>query len=83
LINTPRTNAFCFELRPRDADWIERNMSILQKMGIGIEGFGPNTFKIDSLPAFLDSPDPVQFMQRVIDDLKSSAELEKKFGRKV
>ena len=62
-----------FDLPPRDADWIERNMSILQKMGIGIEGFGPNTFKIDSLPAFLNTSDPVHFMQRVIDDLKSSS----------
>src|SRR6202140_3947646 len=62
-----------FELPPRDADWIEQNMSILQKMGIGIEGFGPNTFKIDSLPAFLTTSDPVSFMQRVIDDLKSAS----------
>jgi len=62
-----------FELPPRDTDWIERNMSILQKMGIGIESFGPNTFKIDSLPAFLNASDPVHFMQRVIDDLKSSS----------
>ncbi|MEY2531157.1 MAG: mismatch repair protein MutL [Verrucomicrobiota bacterium] len=62
-----------FDLPPRDSDWIERNMSILQKMGIGIEGFGPNTFKIDSLPAFLNASDPVHFMQRVIDDLKSSS----------
>ena len=42
-----------FDLSPRDAEWVERNLSILQKMGIGIESFGPNTFKIDSLPAFL------------------------------
>ena len=62
-----------FDLPPRDSDWIERNMPILQKMGIGIEGFGPNTFKIDSLPAFLNASDPVHFMQRVIDDLKSSS----------
>src|SRR5205085_4311297 len=26
-----------FELPPRDADWIEQNIEILQKMGIGIE----------------------------------------------
>jgi DNA mismatch repair protein MutL len=42
-------------------------------MGIGVEGFGPNTFKIDSLPAFLTTSDPVSFMQRVIDDLKSAS----------
>lgn len=60
------------DLPPRDADWIDRNMSILQKMGIGIESFGPNTFKIDSLPSFLNVSDPTQFMRKVIDDLKSA-----------
>jgi DNA mismatch repair protein MutL len=62
-----------FDVPPRDADWIERNLSILQKMGIGIESFGPVTFKIDSLPSFLDVSDPAQFMRKVIDDLKSAS----------
>ena len=63
-----------FELPPRDADWIEHNMSILQKMGIGIESFGPNTFKIDSLPGFLNVSDGAQFMRKVIDDLKGASD---------
>ena len=63
-----------FELPPRDADWIEQNMPILQKMGIGIENFGPNTFKIDSLPGFLKATDGAQFMRKVIDDLKSASD---------
>lgn len=62
-----------FEVPPRDTDWIEHNLSVLQKMGMGIEGFGPNTFKIDSLPSFLDVSDPAQFMRKVIDDLKSAS----------
>ncbi len=62
-----------FDVTPRDADWIERNLSILQRMGIGIESFGPGTFKIDSLPSFLDVSDPAQFMRKVIDDLKSAS----------
>jgi DNA mismatch repair protein MutL len=62
-----------FDLPPRDADWIERNLQILEKMGIGIESFGPNTFKIDSLPAFLTVFDPAQFMSKVIDDLRSAS----------
>lgn len=62
-----------FDVPPRDADWIERNLSILQRMGIGIESFGPGTFKIDSLPSFLDVSDPSQFMHKVIDDLKSAS----------
>ncbi len=61
-----------FEVPPRDADWIERNITILQKMGIGIESFGPGTFKIDSLPGFLNVSDVTQFMRKVIDDLKSA-----------
>jgi DNA mismatch repair protein MutL len=61
-----------FDVPPRDADWIERNLSILQKMGIGIESFGPDTFKIDSVPGFLNVSDPAQFMRKVIDDLKSA-----------
>jgi DNA mismatch repair protein MutL len=61
-----------FDLPPRDADWIEHNLSVLQKMGIGIESFGPDTFKIDSLPSFLDVSDAAQFMRKVIDDLKTA-----------
>jgi DNA mismatch repair protein MutL len=61
-----------FDVPPRDADWIEQNLSVLQRMGIGIESFGPNTFKIDSLPSFLNVSDAAQFMRKVIDDLKSA-----------
>jgi DNA mismatch repair protein MutL len=60
------------DVPPRDADWIEHNLSVLQRMGIGIESFGENTFKIDSLPSFLDVSDAAQFMRKVIDDLKSA-----------
>jgi DNA mismatch repair protein MutL len=63
-----------FELPPRDADWIEQNLSTLQKMGIGIENFGPNSFKIDSLPGFLNVTDGAQFMRKVIDDLKNASD---------
>jgi DNA mismatch repair protein MutL len=62
-----------FELAPRDAEWVERNSATLQKMGIGIEPFGANAFKIDSLPTFLDVSDPVTFMRKVIDGLKSAS----------
>ena len=62
-----------FDLPPRDAEWIERNLPVLQKMGIGIEGFGPNTFKIDSMPGFVRAIDAVSFIQSVIDELKSAS----------
>jgi DNA mismatch repair protein MutL len=62
-----------FDLPPRDAEWVERNAPTLQKMGIGIEGFGPHTFKIDSLPVFVTATDGVGFMQSVIDELKTTS----------
>jgi DNA mismatch repair protein MutL len=62
-----------FELPPRDAEWVERNLATLQKMGIGIEPFGTNTFKIDSLPTFFRAPDPLRFMHDVIDELRSAS----------
>src|SRR5436853_3424289 len=61
-----------FDVPPRDADWIERNLSTLQRVGIGIESFGPDNFKIDSLPSFLNVSDAAQFMRKVIDDLKGT-----------
>ena len=60
-----------FDLPPRDAEWVERNLATLQKMGIGIEPFGAHTFKVDSLPTFLGTLDAVGFMRGVIDGLRS------------
>jgi DNA mismatch repair protein MutL len=62
-----------FDLPPRDAEWVERNLATLQKMGIGIEPFGAQTFKIDSLPTFLSAPDAAGFMKEVIDGLRSAS----------
>ena len=62
-----------FDLPPRDAEWVERNLATLQKMGIGIEPFGAQTFKIDSVPTFLNASDPVAFMREVIDGLRSAS----------
>jgi DNA mismatch repair protein MutL len=63
-----------FDLPPREAEWVDRNIGTLQKMGIGIEGFGQNTFKIDSLPTFLNTTDAASFMREVIDDLRSASQ---------
>ncbi|HSH39064.1 MAG TPA: DNA mismatch repair endonuclease MutL [Chthoniobacterales bacterium] len=62
-----------FDLPPRDAEWVERNLRTLQKMGIGVEPFGAQTFKIDSVPTFLNVSDPVRFMRDVIDELRSAS----------
>ncbi|MEO6970149.1 MAG: DNA mismatch repair endonuclease MutL [Chthoniobacterales bacterium] len=61
------------ELAPRDAEWIERNLTTLQKMGLGVEEFGRHTFKLESLPPFLSGADPARLLQDVIDSLKSAS----------
>ncbi len=62
-----------FSLPPRDAEWVERNVATLQKMGIGIESFGANSFRVDTLPAFLEVVDAADFLRRVIDELKTTS----------
>src|SRR5947208_6444959 len=52
----PRSTLFPYttlfrSLPPRDAEWVERNVATLQKMGIGVENFGANSFRVDTLPA--------------------------------
>jgi DNA mismatch repair protein MutL len=61
------------ELAPRDAEWIERNLTTLQKMGLGVEEFGRHTFKLESLPPFLSGAEPARLLQDVIDSLKSAS----------
>ncbi len=61
------------ELAPRDAEWIERNLATLQKMGLGVEEFGRHTFKLESLPPFLSGVEPDRLLQDVIDSLKSAS----------
>ncbi len=61
------------ELTPRDAEWIERNLATLQKMGLGVEEFGRHTFKLGSLPPFLSGAEPGRLLQDVIDSLKSAS----------
>jgi DNA mismatch repair protein MutL len=61
------------ELAPRDAEWVECNLTTLQRMGLGVEGFGRHTFKLESLPSFLSGAEPVQLLQNVIDGLKAAS----------
>ena len=60
------------QLGPKDADWVERNMELLERAGIALEGFGAGTFKIDALPIFIKAEDPVQLLHDIIDDLRET-----------
>ena len=58
------------QLGPRDSDWVEQNLETLQKMGIGVEGFGSGTWKLDSIPQFIRSEEPQQLLHDIIDELR-------------
>lgn len=62
------------ELTPRDFDLIEKNLEVINKLGLSAEPFGGTTLKIDSLPTFLKSDDPETFLQEVIDEIRASSD---------
>ncbi len=59
------------QLSPRDSDWVAQNLETLHKMGIGIEAFGNGTWKLDSLPPFVRSREPLQLLRELIDELRT------------
>ncbi len=56
---------------PRDADLLKQNQTVLSRLGIEIEPFGPNIFKVEALPAFLKTDDPAAWLDQVIEELSS------------
>jgi DNA mismatch repair protein MutL len=54
---------------PREADLLAKNLDALRKLGIEADSFGPNTFKIESLPTFLKTDDPLAWLDQVIEEL--------------
>lgn len=56
---------------PRDADVLRQNQGALNRLGIEIEPFGPNIFKVEALPAFLKTDDPAAWLDQVIEELSS------------
>jgi DNA mismatch repair protein MutL len=56
---------------PRDADVLKQNQASLTRLGIEIELFGPNIFKVEALPSFLKTDDPAAWLDQVIEELSS------------
>lgn len=56
---------------PRDTDLLKQNLEALTRLGIEIEPFGPNVFKVEALPAFLKTDDPAVWLDQVIEELGS------------
>jgi DNA mismatch repair protein MutL len=58
------------ELEPAAARLLEENLPLMDKLGFEIEGFGPNTFKVRSIPALLSGVDPGAAVRVVIEDFE-------------
>jgi len=61
------------ETTPRDAEMLRRHLEVLQRLGIGLEPFGPNVFKVESLPAFVRSDDPVALLDAMLEELRKES----------
>ncbi len=56
---------------PRDYELLSRNLAALARLGIEAEPFGANTLKIDTLPTFMTSDDPLALMNSFVEELAS------------
>jgi len=61
------------QVSPRDYDLLNRNLATLHKLGIEAEPFGTNSFKVDSLPTFMKTDDPLALLRDVIEELASAS----------
>ncbi|MES2595171.1 MAG: DNA mismatch repair endonuclease MutL [Verrucomicrobiota bacterium] len=59
------------QVTPRDADILRRHQETLGRLGIEVEPFGPNIFKVEALPTFLKTDDPVTWLDQVIEELQT------------
>lgn len=61
------------QVSPRDYDLLSRSLPVLHKLGIEAESFGGNAFKVDALPAFLKTDDPLALLRDVMDELAGAS----------
>ncbi|CAN5263440.1 DNA mismatch repair endonuclease MutL [soil metagenome] len=62
------------QLSPKDFDFVQQNREAIHRTGVGMEAFGANTVKIDSLPALMKQKDPAAFVDGVIHELKLASD---------
>jgi DNA mismatch repair protein MutL len=60
------------ELPPRDAQFLREQLSVLVKLGVGLNEFGERTFLLDALPPFVKAPDARRFVFDLVDELRAA-----------
>ena len=61
------------QLAPDQSRLLEENLPILAQLGFEIEPFGPQSFVIRAVPAFVATADPVRIVADVVGDLEREA----------
>jgi DNA mismatch repair protein MutL len=56
-----------FDVTPSDADLLNTNTELLEKLGIELVPFGPRAMAIQAFPTLLTKVDPLDFIQDLID----------------
>jgi DNA mismatch repair protein MutL len=56
-----------FDITPSDADLLNTNAELLDKLGIEVVPFGPRAMAIQAFPTLLTKADPLDFVQDLID----------------
>ena len=56
-----------FDVTPSDADLLNTNGELLEKLGIELAPFGPRAMAIQAFPTLLTKADPLDFVQDLID----------------
>jgi len=76
------------QLSAQAANMVESNSDLFGEFGFKIEAFGPNIFRLHTIPAFLAGKDPMAFMQGLCealenDDTDVSVNMKMKLAAKV
>jgi len=76
------------ELAPINARFVEENVELLKDIGFDIEPFGSNAFRVRSVPAMLADYDPMDVLQRIVQDIEQgdtpgARDIEDKIVRRV
>ena len=62
------------ELPPKDAKFLETTLETLNRLGVGLSGFGERSFMLDALPPFVKAADSRKFVLELVDKLQAAGE---------
>jgi len=69
---TPLLDQTPLQLMPKEAELVREHLEEYQSLGIEIEPFGENTFRVTALPAFLSLP-PSELVTALVENMSAVA----------